>query len=340
MKSTCQPTTAYWFLEKDDMSANRNNCPTLDSIRDAAVRIAPFVHRTPIMSCQTLNDLSGGQVFFKCENLQKTGAFKARGAHNAVYSLDETTAALGVATHSSGNHGAAVALAAGSRGIPAWVVMPDNAPAVKQKAVAHYGAHIVHCKPGLSNRETALAQVVEEQGATLVHPFNDYRVIEGQGTVALEIFEQIAAPELLLAPVGGGGLISGCSIVSKALSPATKIIAAEPAQADDAYQSFKTGERVVIDSPDTIADGLRASIGPINFELIRENVDDIVRVEEVDIINAMRFIWERMKIIIEPSSAVPVAALIEGIVDIRDKTAAVILTGGNVDLDCLPWRKR
>ncbi len=320
------------------MSVKPNHRPTIDSIREAAGRIAPFVHRTPIMSCQTINDLTGGKVFLKCENLQKTGAFKARGAHNAVYCLDEITAAKGVATHSSGNHGAAVALAARSRGIPVWVVMPDNAPAVKQKAVAHYGAHIVHCKPGLNNRETALAEVVAEQGATLVHPFNDYRVIEGQGTATLEIFEQIATPDVLLAPVGGGGLISGSSIVSRALSPATQVIAAEPAQADDAWQSFRTGERVVIDSPDTIADGLRASIGVINFELILENVDDVVRVEEVDIVKAMRFVWERMKIIIEPSSAVPIAALIEGIVDIKGKTAAVILTGGNVDLDSLPWR--
>ncbi|MBA3563155.1 MAG: pyridoxal-phosphate dependent enzyme [Gammaproteobacteria bacterium] len=279
-----------------------------------------------------LDGRAGAQVFCKAENLQKVGAFKFRGAANAVFSLPDDAAARGVATHSSGNHGAAVALAARLRGIPAYVVMPHDAPAAKRAAVAHYGADIRACRPGLGSRERALDDLIAATGAQVIHPYNDHRVIAGQGTAALELLEECAGLDALLVPVGGGGLLSGTAIAGKGLVPGIRIIGVEPRQADDAWQSLTTGRRVIVDSPDTVADGLRASLGELTFAIIRRHVDEIVRVEEAAIVAAMRFVWERMKLVIEPSAAVPVAALLEGAAGVAGLRVGVILSGGNVDL--------
>jgi threonine dehydratase len=323
--------------DADLIIANDERPPDLDSIRRAAVRIKGRVHETPVVSSRSLDEEFGGSILFKCENLQRVGAFKARGAANAVFALSSEDAACGVATHSSGNHGAALALAAASRGIPCWVVVPDNAPAVKAAAVARYGATVVPCEPGLRNREAGLARVLRITGATPVHPYDDYRVIAGQGTTALEFLTQCSALDVLMTPVGGGGLIAGCAIAAKALKPEVRVIGCEPANADDAKRSFESGERVCIDAPDTVADGLRASLGARNFPIILDRVDDIVTVSEAEIIAAMRLVWERLKLVIEPSCAVPVAALMNGAVDPVGRTVGVVLTGGNVDLDNLPW---
>jgi threonine dehydratase len=311
--------------------------PTIDDIRDAARRIEGQIHTTPVLTSASLDDLFGGSVFFKCENFQRIGAFKARGAINAVFSLTDDEARLGVATHSSGNHGSALALAASLRGIPAWVVVPDNAPAIKEDCIRRYGATVIPCKPGQENRENGLATVAEETGAAIVHPYDDWRVIAGQGTAALELIDQAPNLDLLLTPVGGGGLISGTAIVAHGANHDTKVIGCEPAQADDAQRSFKAGHRIAIELPDTIADGLRAMLGERNFPVIAELVEDIVTVSEKEIIAAMRLIWERLKIIIEPSSAVPVAALMSGAVRLEGRKTGVIITGGNVNLDALPW---
>lgn len=311
--------------------------PDLAAIRAAADRIAPHALRTPVLSGRSLDAELGGQLFLKCENFQRVGAFKARGALNAVFSLEDEVAARGVATHSSGNHGAALALAATLRGIPSWVVVPDDAPPPKRAAVARYGATVVDCRPGLDNREAGLGCVLEETGATLVHPYDDYRVITGQGTAAVELVEARPDLELLLVPVGGGGLVSGCAIAAKGLSPRIRVVACEPAAADDARQSLERGERVRLDAPETVADGLRASLGARNFAIMRELVDEVVTVSEEAIVAAMRLVWERLKIVIEPSSAVPVAALLEGGLRPEGRRIGIILTGGNVDLDALPW---
>jgi threonine dehydratase len=318
----------------DKMSGAR---PTLETVRDAARRLHGRINQTPVLSSRSLDQQLGARVLFKCENFQRVGAFKARGATNAVFSLDEATAGRGVATHSSGNHGAAVALAAAERGIPAWVVVPENAARVKRDAVARYGGQVVDCGAGMTQREEGLARVVAETGASVVHPYDDYRVIAGQGTAALELLEAHPEIDMLLTPVGGGGLLSGCALVARGLPGTVQVIGCEPAGADDAQRSFVSGQRVILDSPDTIADGLRASLGERNFALIRELVDDIVTVEEAQIVDAMRVVWERMKIIIEPSAAVPVAAILNDVIDIRDLTVGIILSGGNVDLQRLPW---
>ncbi len=310
---------------------------TYDDVLAAATRIAPYIHRTPVLTCASLSRELGAEIFFKCENLQKVGAFKARGAHNAVFGLSEELCRNGVATHSSGNHGAALALAARSRGIPAHVVVPNSAPAVKRASVERYGAHIIECRSTLSDRERTLAEVADRMGATPVHPYNDAAVIAGQGTAALELIEAVPDLDLILVPVGGGGLLSGTAVAAHGSLTNAAIIGAEPAAADDAWQGFRTGERVILDAPDTIADGLRASLGELNFDLIRRYVDDIVRVDEEAIVSAMRTIWERMKIVIEPSAAVPVAALLERAVAGEGRRIGVILSGGNVDLDSLPW---
>jgi len=314
------------------------NPPTLDEVRAAARRIAGRVHKTPVMSCTDINSITGSDLFFKCENLQRIGAFKARGAMNAVWSLDQDEAVRGVATHSSGNHGAALALAARSRGIASWVVVPDNAPAVKRESVRREGASVVDCAPGMQNREAALASLVEETGAIVVHPYDDDRVIAGQGTAALELLHSCQNLSIILAPVGGGGLIAGTAIAAKGLNPSIKVIACEPAAADDAKRSFEQGQRLSVDAPDTIADGLRASLGRRNFRIISELVDDVVTVSEEGIMAATRLVWERMRIVIEPSAAVPVAALLEEQVPgSSGARIGVILTGGNVDLDALRW---
>jgi threonine dehydratase len=311
--------------------------PTLADIQAAAACIKPYAHRTPVLTCTSLNRLVGAELWCKCENFQKVGAFKFRGACNAVFSLSAPEAQHGVATHSSGNHAAAVALAAQLRGIKAHIVMPDNAPAVKKVAVAGYGGTIVYCAPTLAAREATLERVVHETGATFIHPYNDARVITGQGTAALELLTDVPDLDVIMVPVGGGGLLSGTAITTTALAPATQVIAAEPAAADDAYRSLHEGRIIPALDPRTIADGLRTSLGELTFAIIQRHVHEIVTVSEAAIISAMRHVWERMKIVIEPSAAVPIGALLERKGDLTGKRIGVILSGGNVDLDRLPW---
>jgi threonine dehydratase len=311
--------------------------PTFADIQQAATRIKPYAHRTPVFTCTSLNQMVGAEVFCKCENFQKVGAFKFRGACNAVFALSEAEAQRGVATHSSGNHAAALALAARLRGIPAWIVMPQTAPAVKKAAVAGYGGQIVFCEPTLAAREATLAQVVAQTGATFIPPYNHVQVIAGQGTAAMELCTDVPGLEVVLAPVGGGGLVSGTALAVAALSPGTRVIAAEPAGADDAYRSLQAGHVLPSVHPKTIADGLLTSLGELTFAIIQQHVEQIVTVSEEAIIRAMRTVWERMKIIIEPSAAVPIGALLEQHIDLRGKRLGVILSGGNVDLDRLPW---
>ncbi len=311
--------------------------PSLADVQAAAARIEPYIHHTPIMRCSAIDEIVGGSVHFKCENLQKVGAFKFRGACNTVLSLSEKEIENGIATHSSGNHGAAVALAARLRGTTAVVVMPSNTSAVKQAAVAHYGARIVHCEPNDESRRRTLEAIIAEEGRTLVHPFDDVRVIAGQGTAALEFLEQVPDLDIIMTPVGGGGLLSGTATVVAALSPKTRVIGAEPAGADDTYRSFRAGHIVPVGVPDTIADGLRTTVGELTFPIIARHVSDIVRVSEEAIVEAMRLTWQRTKLIVEASAAVPLAALLEGTVDVRDARVGIIISGGNVDLDALPW---
>ena len=312
--------------------------PTLADVRRAAERIRPYAHRTPVLTCSSLDAMTGARLFFKCENFQKVGAFKFRGACNAVFSLSEEEARRGVATHSSGNHAAALSLAARLRGIPAHVVMPSTSRAIKQAAVAGYGGRIVLCEPTLASREATLEKVVAETGATVVHPYNDPRVIAGQGTAALELLEDVGDLDVVMAPVGGGGLLSGTAITVTAISPATRVVAAEPAGADDAARSMREGRIVPSVNPQTIADGLLTSLGTLTFAIIREQVDQIVTVSEAAIVTAMRHVWERMKVIIEPSSAVPLGALLQGAFEASGLRVGIILSGGNVDLGRLPWK--
>jgi threonine dehydratase len=311
--------------------------PVFADIEQAHLIVQKYAHRTPVLTSSSINKIVGGNLFFKCENFQKVGAFKFRGACNAVFSLTDDEAQKGVATHSSGNHAAALALAAKMRGIAAHIVMPDNSPEIKKKAVAGYGAIITFCKPTLQARESTLARIVTETGATEIHPYNNFNVIAGQGTAAKELIEDTGEYDIIMAPVGGGGLLSGTALSTRYLLPRCKVIAAEPAGADDAFRSFH--ERKIIPSvnPKTIADGLLTSLGERNFAIIMKNVDDIVTVSEDNIVEAMRMIWERMKIIIEPSSAVPLAAILQGKVDIQNKKAGIILSGGNLDLGKLPF---
>lgn len=306
-------------------------------VRAAAARIRPFVRHTPVLSDERLNEQFGAQVFFKCENLQLGGAFKLRGATNAVQSLPQAVAAAGVATHSSGNHGTALAIAARRRGIPAVIVMPRNSSAVKLEAVRREGAEILLCEPGRVAREAALAQLLRTRKLEVVHPYDDDRVIAGQGTAALEFIEQQPALDVLLAPVGGGGLLSGTVIAAKARLPAIRVIGVEPAQADDACRSFRSGEHVLLDAPETIADGLRSSLGVRNFAIIRRLVDDMVSVSEEGIMLATRLVLERLKLLIEPSAAVPVAALLEAKVSAPGARVGIILSGGNLDLSAAQW---
>jgi threonine dehydratase len=309
----------------------------LTAIRAAHERIRQHIHRTPVLTSAQLDAASGASLFFKCENFQKIGAFKARGATNAVFSLDGATAQRGVASHSSGNHAAALARAAQLRGIPAHIVMPSNSSKVKVRAVKGYGGRIMFCEPTQAARQATCARVIDETGATLIHPFENENVMAGQGTAALELLEDVSDLDLILCPVGGGGLLCGTAVAARTMRPKIKVIAAEPANADDAAQSFRAGRLVRLEKTDTIADGLRTNIGALNFAIIQRYVDDIVTVSEDAIISAMRTIWETMKIIIEPSAAVPYAAIIEHKVDLGGRRVGVILTGGNIDLDALPW---
>ena len=311
--------------------------PTLEDIRSARTRMAAHVHRTPILRSRTMDELTGGTLFFKCENFQRMGAFKFRGAVNAVFSLEEAEARRGVATHSSGNHAQALALAARIRGIDACIVMPGDAPKVKVEAVRGYGARIVFAGNAPEDRERTLKEVVAESRAVFIHPSDDLRVIAGQGTCALEVLEEVPDLDLVITPVGGGGLLSGTAIAVSETSPATRVIGAEPAAADDAYRSFTSGILQPSMNPRTIADGLRTSLGPNTFPIVRSRVAQIVTTSEDAIIRAMKLIWERMKIVIEPSAAVPLAAIMEGKLEVRGKRAGIILSGGNVDLDLLPW---
>ena len=311
----------------------------LDTIRAAHQRIRPYIHRTPVLTNSWLNDACKTSLFFKCENFQKVGAFKARGATNAVFALDDETARCGVATHSSGNHGAAVARAAKLRGIPAHIVMPTNSAKVKIRAVESYSAQVIFCEPTEGSREIKCAEVINKTGAKLIHSFENEHVITGQGTAATELLEDIPELDVIMCPVGGGGLLSGTAIAAKSMRPQIKVIAAEPENADDAAQSFRAGRRLVTEKKFTIADGLRTNIGEPNFAIIHQYVDDIVTVSEEAIVSAMRTIWETMKIVIEPSAAVPYAAIAERTIDAERKRVGIILTGGNVDLDGLPWTR-
>ncbi len=311
--------------------------PQFEDIVRAHELIRPMIHHTPVLTSISINAITGGELYFKCENLQKAGAFKFRGACNAVFSLSEAEAAKGVCTHSSGNHAAALALAARMRGIPAYIVMPETAPEIKKKAVAGYGAEITFCKPTLESRESTLAEIAARTGAIEIHPYANFMVICGQGTAARELVEDAGPFDLVMCPVGGGGLLSGTSLSVKALNPAAQVIAAEPEGADDAYRSFHAKKLIPSVNPKTIADGLLTSVGELNFRIIQRKTDEIVTVSEHGIVRAMRMVWERMKIIIEPSSAVPLGAILENKVDVRNKKVGIILSGGNVDLEKLPF---
>jgi threonine dehydratase len=311
--------------------------PDLAAILAAHVRIARYVHRTPVLHCQSIDDAAGATLYFKCENFQKVGAFKARGATNAVLSLSEGEAMRGVVTHSSGNHGAALAYAARARGIPAWVVMPENAPRVKQENVRRLGATIRFCPSTVAAREAACADVLRETGATLVHPFDDARVIAGQGTAALELIGAVPDLDIIVAPVGGGGLLSGTAIAARSSRPEIRVYGAEPANADDAARSFRSGHVEALAASVTIADGLRTTLSARTLSAIRANVAAIGTASEDAIVSAMRMTWERMKIVIEPSSAVALACCLERSLDVTGARVGVIVSGGNVDLDRLPW---
>jgi len=310
---------------------------TWELITEARERITGKVNLTPLFTSRTLDGLTGARLHFKCENLQKGGAFKARGATNAVFALSEREARRGVATHSSGNHGAALARAAALRGIRSHIVMPDNTAQAKRDAVARYGAEITWCAPTLAARESTVRQVLAATGATLVHPYDDLRVMAGQGTAAVELLEAVPNLDVLLCPVGGGGLLSGCAVAARTIKPDIRVIGVEPAGADDAARSLRAGRIVPVEHPNTIADGLRATIGERPFAEIRRLVAEIVTVNDEAIVRAMRQLWEVLKIVVEPSGAVPYAALLDAPAALRGRRIGIIVSGGNLDLDHLPW---
>ncbi|MDQ7080258.1 MAG: pyridoxal-phosphate dependent enzyme [Paracoccaceae bacterium] len=311
--------------------------PTYDDVVAAHERIRPHVHETPVLTSRTFNAMTGAELFFKCENFQKAGVFKARGASNAVFSLTEDQAARGVATHSSGNHGLSLSYAAGRRGIPCHVVMPRTAPEAKKQAVRGYGGTITECEPSTSSREEVFAQVVAETGAEFVHPYNDPRVIAGQGTCSRELLSQVEGLDAVIAPIGGGGMVSGTCLTLSNIAPDVEIFAAEPKQADDAYRSFKAGHIIADDAPETVADGLKVPLKDLTWHFVSNHVTDILLAEEDEIIDAMYLIWQRMKIVVEPSSAVTLATILKNRDRFAGKRVGVILTGGNVDLKKLPW---
>ena len=312
--------------------------PTLSDIQQARERIKPYAHRTPVLTNESLNQQVDAQVYLKCENLQKVGAFKFRGACNAVYSLTDEEAAHGVVTHSSGNHAQALALAAKMRGIPAYIVMPSNAPQVKKDAVAGYGGQITFCEPTLAARESTMEGIRQKTGATVVHPYDNEKVIAGQGTAALELLEDVPDLDVIITPVGGGGLLSGTSIAATGINKGIRVIAGEPEKADDAFRSLQAGRIIPSENPKTIADGLLTSLGNLTFPIIQQNVEQIVTVSEEGIIATMKFVWERAKIIIEPSSAVAIGVLWENKINLHGLKVGVIISGGNVDLNKLPWQ--
>ena len=312
---------------------------TWSLIQEARARIAPLVNATPVLTSATLDEESGARLFFKCENFQKGGAFKARGASNAVFSLPDAQLRRGVATHSSGNHAAALARAARLRGIPAYIVMPDDTPQAKRAAVERQGAHITLCEPTLAARERAAADVIARTGAIMVHPYDDLTVMAGQGTVGVELLEQVPDLELLLVPVSGGGLLSGVALAAKTMRPSVRVVGVEPAGADDAARSLRAGKIVPCERPETIADGLRATVGVRPFAEFLRYVDDVVTVSDEAIVSAMRHIWEVMKIIVEPSGAAAYAAVAAGRLEVGGRRVGVVLSGGNLDLGSLPWIK-
>jgi threonine dehydratase len=311
--------------------------PTVQEIHRAHERIRPHIHRTPVLTSAYFNERLGAELFFKAENFQKVGAFKIRGATNAVFSLTEQELARGVTTHSSGNHAQALALAARLRGARAVIVMPETAPQVKLAAVRGYGAEVRLCAPTLAAREETTARVMAETGAVLIHPFDDPRIIAGQATAAVELLEEVPDLDVLIAPVGGGGLMSGSCLATRALSPRTRLFAGEPAGADDAYRSFETGSLQPSAAPKTIADGLLTSLSELTYGILRQHLEGVLLASEEGIVEAMRRVWERMKIVIEPSAAVPLAALLSAPQPWAGRRIGVILSGGNVDLERLPW---
>ena len=314
--------------------------PTLDDVLTAHERIQRYIHRTPVFTSAFVNSLAGAELFFKCENLQKAGAFKARGASNAVLELSEAQAARGVATHSSGNHGTCLSYAAERRGIQCTVVMPRTASQAKKEAVRGYGGRIVECEPSMSSREAVLAGIVADTGAEFVHPYDDRRVIAGQGTCARELIGQVDGIDAVIAPIGGGGMVSGTCLAVSDLASRVHVYAAEPEQADDAYRSFRAGRLIADDAPDTVADGLRVPLKDLTWHFVRNHVSDILTASEIEIIDAMKLIWKHLKLVVEASSAVPLAAILKNRDLFAGKRVGVILTGGNVDLDALPWRQR
>jgi threonine dehydratase len=313
--------------------------PSFEDVKVAHERIRPHIHRTPVLTSTFINAMAGAELFFKSENFQKAAAFKVRGASNAVFGLDEETARKGVATHSSGNHALSLSYAAGRRGIPCHVVMPRTAPQAKKDAVRGYGGQITECEPSTSSREATFAKVQEETGADFVHPYNDPRVIAGQATCSLELTQQVEGLDAIIAPIGGGGMISGTCLTLSNVAPHIAIYAAEPEQADDAYRSFKAGHIIADDAPVTVADGLKVPLKELTWHFVSRHVTDILTASEEEIVDAMRLIWGRMKIVIEPSSAVPLACILKNPETFRGRRVGVIVTGGNVDLDKLPWLK-
>ncbi len=311
--------------------------PTFDDVLEAHQRIKPHIHRTPVLTSSYFNTLTGAELFFKCENFQKAGAFKVRGASNAVFGLSDEKAKQGVASHSSGNHALSLSYAAGRRGIKATVVMPRTAPDAKKDAVRGYGGTVIECEPSTAAREAALEALVAETGADFVHPYNDHRVIAGQGTCSLELHEEVGTLDAVVAPIGGGGMISGTCLSMSNLSPLTEVIAAEPKNADDVYRSFHAGKMIEDDAPQTIADGLKVSLRPRTWHFVSTYVSDVLLATEEEIIEAMYLTWQRMKIVIEPSCAVPLATILKNRDRFAGKRVGVILTGGNVDLKKLPW---
>lgn len=311
--------------------------PTYDDVLAARSRIAPHIHRTPVLTSGYLDELTGAKLFFKCENFQKAGAFKVRGASNAVFGLDEARARIGVATHSSGNHALSLSYAAGRRGIPVTVVMPRTAPEAKKAAVRGYGGRIVECEPSTSSREAVFADVVAETGAEFVHPYNDPRVIAGQGTCSLELTEQVDGLDAVVAPIGGGGMVSGTCLTLSSIAGHVEIYAAEPKNADDACRSFKAGQIIADDAPETVADGLKVPLKDLTWHFVSTHVTDVLTATEEEIVEAMRLTWQRLKIVMEPSSAVPLATVLKNRDVFAGKRVGIVVTGGNVDLDNLPW---
>ena len=321
------------------MMDNTMYIPTLKDMEDAHVRIKPHIRRTPVRSSAYLNELTGAELFFKCENFQEPGAFKVRGAANAVFGLSDEQARLGVATHSSGNHASGLSYAAMRRGIPCNVVMPRTAPQAKKDTVARYGGKITECEPSTSSREERFARVQAETGGDFVHPYNDPRVVAGQGTCAKEFLEQTNGLDMMVAPIGGGGMISGTCLTLSNLAPEMQIIAAEPEQADDAYRSFKAGHIIADDAPRTIADGLLVPLKDLTWHFVSNHVTDILTASEEEIIAAMKLTWKHLRIVMEASSSVPLATILKNKERFAGKRVGIIITGGNVDLDLLPWLK-